>query len=241
MKGVVPLIGIIGIIIALVVVVGAVVVLTSHPSSSNNTSSVSSSNGSGAGGSPNGSGGYGSTSAASTTISSSGGGGVTSMSGGPGQWVMSNSEVSAMAGSGGAYNATGYSNSTYFARYWSMYYANESDVFAGNVTGFYIMSYTVNSSTYKHAIIEFIFQSPKAQFLYHSITKNMTSTNWNVTNATTNGLTYDYVGASGSYGGYYIGSTMLMGWKNQGLVEVIDLGGQLPQAQLASTVAGDIP
>ena len=225
MKGVFPLIGIIGIIIALVVVVGAAVVLTSHPSTSNSTSTVSSAGGS---------------TVATTSIgsSSSGSGPNSGTGGGPGQWYMSRSEISALTASGGNYSTLALTEANASFRYYMDLYSKNSSFFYNNVTGLYWMSYdlaNVNAS-----IIEVIWQSPKAQELFSKSTANQTSS-YNVTNVTSGGLTYDYSELNLTSSGYSAKESVLVGWKNQGFVEIIAIGAVLPQAQLASTVAGDIP
>ena len=226
MKGVFPLIGIIGIIIALVVVVGAAIVLTSHPSTHNgtSTSSISSS-------------GTGSTTSISGS-NSSGHGSNSGTGGGPGQWYMSRSEISALTVPGGNYSTLALTAANASFPYYMGLYDKNSSFLYNNVTGLYWMDYEISSSN--ASILEIIWQSPKAQLLFSKETANQTS-GYNVTNATSGGLTYDYSELNMTGSGYSVKESVLLGWKNQGFVEVLGIGAAIPQAQLASTISGDIP
>ncbi len=225
MKGVFPLIGIIGIIIALVVVGGAAIILTSHPSANNSTSSISSS-------------GTGSTTSISSGNLSNIHGSNSGTGGGPGQWYMSRSEISALTVPGGNYSTLALTEANASFAYYMGLYDKNASFFYNNVTGLYWMDYELSSSN--ASILEIIWQSPKAQLLFSKETANQTS-GYNVTNATSGGLTYDYSELNMTGSGYSLKESVLLGWKNQGFVEVLAIGAALPQAQLASTISGDIP
>ena len=221
MKGVLPIAAIIGIIVAILIVAGAVYWLsTSHGTSSKYTTTAGS--------------GY-------TTTALSNGSSSGQYGGGPGQWIMSKSEISGLTASGGAYNSSGTINSTMLAYYSDLYVSNQSGYFAHNVTGFWFMAYDLNGTKNNNAsVIEWVFSSPNAKSLYTKEVRNNTS-EYNVTNATVDGLTYSYEGLNESINGYYLRETVLVGYKDQGIAYVLDAGGYIPRTQLATTVAGDIP
>ena len=210
------------IIVVIIVVAGAALLLSGKPSTNNTTSTLgtTSTSGTGSGGNPSGSG------------PNSGTGG------GPGQWYMSRSEISALTASGGNYSTLALTSANASFRYYMSLYSKNSSFFYNNVTGLYWMSYDLASTN--ASIIEVIWQSPKAQFLFSKLTANQTSS-YNVTNVTSGGLTYDYSELNLTSSGYSAKESVLVGWKDQGFVEIIAIGAVLPQAQLASTVAGDIP
>jgi hypothetical protein len=216
-----------GVAVVVIIVIAAAALVMYHPNGS-------SGNNSGANG--NGANGKGSTTVASTTVALSGTGG------GPGQYYMSQSEVSALSVSGGAYNASGNVNATEMAMYLSQYSKNDSGIFANNVTAMWVMSYDVNSvangRNMSQAVIEMVFQSPVAAQLYaKSMAKATSSYNASDSNVTVNGLKYSYLGTSS----VYFSLSGLVGYKDNYFVDVFDFGGDLPQAQLAATVAGDLP
>lgn len=163
-----------------------------------------------------------------STIGSGGSGQLSG--GGPGQGYMSQSEASQLLGAGGTYNATylsGYSASHEFS--------HNASIFTNNVSAAYVASYGLNTSSSHEALLDIVFQSSKAQFLYaHAIANASRSSSFNTTNATVNGMTYSYLNA----GGYL---QELIGYKGTDLALVLVVGHPVAETQLAAIVAGDLP
>lgn len=237
MKGALPLMWIIGVIIAVVIVAVAAVALSNHGTINSTTTAQTTSV----------------TTTGSATTSTSGGGnqysaGYTNATCGPGNYCLSRSEMaSTVGGTGGNYSAIYASKQTYFASIFAAAgsNANQTAVF-NNITGMYLATYNQSNTTSAtgagSVTLEFIFQGAHAQWIYRNLIRNESS-GWNVTNATLNGLTYSYSGASVSgYGGSPgFASTYFVGYKNQGAVMLLSLGAKLDQTKLATAVAGDIP
>ncbi len=249
-KGAFPIIAIIGVIIALLVVVGAAVVLTSHSAPKpNTTTTTSSSSGSGTG--------------TSTTPPPSNGNGQPNGAGmvnatcGPGYYCLSQTEMaSLLGGTGGNYYAVyGVRNGTYGSRLsyeWLAAGVANANLTAvmDNVTGVYLVGYNQSNKTSVSngfggtATLEFVFQGPRASWIYSKMINGTPSTQFNVTNATINGLTYSYIGVNVSTYNASQGTlqeTLFYGYKDKGAVFLFSLGRDINGTQLATKVAGDIP
>jgi hypothetical protein len=174
------------------------------------------------------------TSGVSPTTSASSNGGMQDLSngggGGPGQYYISKSEAAGLLGAGGTYYA-----------FYNPNPGQEYGVFINNVTGNWGVIYSVHSSavaTNSLALVELIYQSPKAQYLYAAELNPPAASNETVevVNATSNGLTYSLIReAAGS-----ISLSVLVGYK-KGVFVLISSPQELNQTKLASIVTGDIP
>ena len=212
-------------VVVIIIIIAIAALALYHPAAKSSSGGSSNAGGSGKGNSGN-------NSTVSTTATS---GGAGQYGGGPGKYYMSESEVSALVGSGGVYNASGNANASIVATYVDQYDKNNSGIFTNNVTAMWIMSYDLNQSKNNtQGILEMVFQSPVAATLYAKSVSN--STSYNVTNAAVNGLKYSYASSSA-----FFKASTLTGYKDNYMVDVIDIGGVMPQAQLASTVAADLP
>ena len=154
---------------------------------------------------------------------------------GTGNSCLSQSEMSALIGAG-TYNAIYTNDPTTI----SMMYGSSGQngtFLNGNVTAMWLIGYNHTTSGYLGSvgILEFVFQSPIARTLYAKELAADTATSFNVTNATSNGLTYSYSGGSA-----FINATILVGYKNDKLVQFLALGKYVPEAQLVSAISGDL-
>ena len=166
-----------------------------------------------------------------TTVSATTVQATTTISGG-GQYLLTQDQFSALVGPGGTYNIPTYTN------YTSAYaqYSNGTSIFTNNVTGAWTVWYNTTSSN--SSALEIVIQSPNsAKALYTYWIKHLSSSTYNVTNATTSGLTYSYYGLQNPY----YSTSYMVGYKDNYLVLFISLKNYVSQTQLASTIAGDLP
>ncbi len=229
------------IVVVIVLVAGAALMLSHGPSGGGATTSVSGSGSTGIGSGAGGSGAAGSGSSSGTGNSGGASGSGSATSGNPGQVYLSQNQYAALLGTGGAYNSSGEQNASALGAY--MNYigkSNSSAAFLNNVTAAWEVGYTMNSSSSKAISLELVFQASNAKAIYTQLMNSSRSGSYNVTNATLNGMTYDYVGFPGT--AYFAGgSTALIGYKDNYVVFFYSLGGYASQSALASDISGDLP
>ncbi len=148
------------------------------------------------------------------------------------QVLLTQNQFSALVGSGGRYNLISYAN------YTSIYaqYSKSASVFTNNVTAAWGVWYNITSSN--ATSMEIVLQSPNAaKVLYNYWINHLSSFSYNVTNVNINGLTYSYYALQNPY----YSMTYLVGYKDSYVVVFTSMKNTVPQAQLASTIAGDLP
>jgi hypothetical protein len=152
--------------------------------------------------------------------------------GGPGKYYISAVQAAQLIGGGGSYLVI-YKPDGFNYSY-----------FTNNVTANWYQDYTVSQPHITKIVFEFVYLSPKAQYLYkmqnaqdlqYAMNKSNQQTIVAV-NATIDGMTYTYL--------RYLGSTsrssFLIGYKNDTMVEAT-APYEVNQTAFASIVAEDIP
>jgi hypothetical protein len=225
---------IIGAIIVVIIVVAGGYLLLAHGSSKGTTNGSA---GSGGSGNPSGTGSGSNSSSGTGSLP----GGYSNATCGPGNYCLSKSEMaSLLGGTGGNYSAVYGDKYSFLTQIFASQSSGNTTAIFNNVTGAYIIGYNqsnVTSSTKTGtATIEAVLKSNNAKWVYEQMMRN-SSTSWNATNATMNGLTYSYTGAASSA----FAATYFVGYKDGAAVWVLSIGSQLPQQQLATDVSGDIP
>ena len=150
--------------------------------------------------------------------------------------VLTKDQFVALSGPGGTYNATQYANSTALNAELNATPMGNSPYFWNNVISLWRASY-VSSSMLSE---EFVFEvrSPsEALFVYKSLLE--TAPSMNVTNATSDGMTYSYAYEAGS--NPYTNVTGLAAYKNDYFIYFFSKGNHISPAGAAADIAGDLP
>jgi hypothetical protein len=146
--------------------------------------------------------------------------------GGPGQSYMSKDEAISLLGPGGKYSVI-YNSSP-----------PQSGILKNNVTGYWIVNYSVSSSTATKRIIAVVYQSTDSPHLYSAAVKQLS--NYSVTmgaiNAMSDGLVYSYATSVPTNPP----GSELIGYKHGDAVAVLSPS-DINQTKLVSIIAADLP
>ncbi|MDE1860776.1 MAG: hypothetical protein KGH72_03595 [Candidatus Micrarchaeota archaeon] len=159
---------------------------------------------------------------------------TTTITGGPGQSVISMGEAASLLGQGGAYNATNSTDPNEISAYEQQYLPNATIQY--NIPQVFAASYYLNASSVSSpSLTDVVFQTQFAQSLY-SQTLNYTNSSYAVANGVVDGMEYSYLAQSNSTLTY----SVLFGWKGGEFAIVAVAGPPLDSTKLASIIAGDL-
>ena len=212
-------------IVVIVIIAGAFLLLSNKGSSNITTTVVSNSNGSAAKSTiitvePTN---------ATTTLNTS------TVSTSSNSVYLSQSQVISLFGVGGNYSVKSYVGAAFTAELNSQKANTTSTVnytYLENGTGEWGVVY--ENKTLHVALIEQVIESttPKIALKFFQTT----GAKFNVTNATVNGLTYNFVSTGAPFN-----STGLIGYKGDYVVYVLGIGKQISQSAIATAIATEIP
>lgn len=221
----------IGVIVVIIIIAGAFLLLSNKSGSNTTTTAVSNSNGSAVKSTvitvkPTN---------ATTTSAVNTSSNTSTVSTSSNSVYLSQSQIQSLLGVEGNYSITSYVGAAFAAK------LNESKANTTSTANYtYLQNGTgewgvVYENTTSHvAFLEELIKSttPKIGLKFFQ----STGIKFNVTNATLNGLTYNFESTGAPFN-----STGLLGYKGDYMAYVVVVGKQIPQTELTSVIASDIP
>lgn len=161
---------------------------------------------------------------------------TTTVGTGSGSVYLSQGQFENLSGMTGRYNVTSYVGAA-FAKKLNESKANTTltvnYTYLQNATGEWTILYQnqTNHIGFSEIVIE--TTSPKIALKFFSGTF---ASKYNITNATMNGMVYNYIGTNAPYN-----SSVLLGYKGNYMTMFLVIGKEIPASELASAIASDIP
>ncbi len=153
---------------------------------------------------------------------------------------LNESQFVSLLGPGGIYNSTGNTNpETLAQQIMSSTNSSSQGYLANNVSAAWVSVYSINTTTSKIYAEEIVFQSSVAKNVYTAAQKSATS-HGNYTaliNSSADGMTYFYI-TTNTYG---VGSSALMGYKDNYVAMYLGLGGNANYSDIGSEIASKLP